>query len=315
MHRVIGYRPDGKGKGTVRRISQVVKRSMGMLQGERECEDDEDDKGKVGWSRIGKANWLIVKPDLYALDHASPSPESGPEMVVLSSVVQISSSDYYLTADGGYRGASSFSPEFATVKPSCTNEQPDIAPFKTDFNVVKDNIKWLQDVAITDGFVLKCGLVPPYTDNFRFKVYHVLFKPLQCSEASTDNAEDRESSDKVDDLDGIFLIGNWLTFNDTTKGGLENIKKTHHVVPIPAYNMKGNLIDPHQYHHALEGATVELHFTLTHWSFSAKADQPVSMCVDTYTGDIVMICVISPPIYTPGTPSKCTVSQFFDPNQ
>ena len=32
MHRVIGYRPDGKGKGTVRRISQVVKRSMGMLR-------------------------------------------------------------------------------------------------------------------------------------------------------------------------------------------------------------------------------------------------------------------------------------------
>ncbi|KAG2151048.1 uncharacterized protein EDB93DRAFT_1249543 [Suillus bovinus] len=48
MHHIIGYRPDGKGKGTVHRISQVVKRSMGMLQGERECEDDEDDKGKVG---------------------------------------------------------------------------------------------------------------------------------------------------------------------------------------------------------------------------------------------------------------------------
>ncbi|KAG2152594.1 uncharacterized protein EDB93DRAFT_1249106 [Suillus bovinus] len=48
MHHLIGYRPDGKGKGTVHRISQVVKQSMGMLQGERECEDDEDDKGKVG---------------------------------------------------------------------------------------------------------------------------------------------------------------------------------------------------------------------------------------------------------------------------
>ncbi|KAG2095412.1 hypothetical protein BD769DRAFT_1678335 [Suillus cothurnatus] len=270
----------------------------------------------VQWSRIGKANRLIVKPNFDALDHASPSPESGPEMAVLSSVVQISSSDYYLTADGGYRGASSFLPEFASVKPSCTNERPDIEPFKTDFNVVKDNIKWLQDVATTDGFVLKRGLVPPYTDNFRFKVRHVLFEPLQCGEASTDDAEDgEENSDKVDDLDGIFLIKNWPTFNDAAKGGLENIKKTHRVVPIPAYNMKGNLIDPRQYRRALEGATVELHFTLTHWSFPAKADQPASMGVDTYTGDIVMIRVISPPIYTPGTPSKRTVSRFFDPNQ
>jgi hypothetical protein len=97
-------------------------------------------------------------------------------MAVLSSVVQISSSDYYLTADSGYRGASSFSPEFATVKPSCANEWPDIEPFKTDFNVVKENIKWLQDIATTDGFVLKRGLVPPYTDNFCFKVRHVLFE-------------------------------------------------------------------------------------------------------------------------------------------
>jgi hypothetical protein len=110
------------------------------------------------------------------------------------------------------------------------------------------------------------------------------------------------------DLDGIFLIENWPTFNDAAKGGLENIKKTHRVVPIPAYDMKGNLIDPRQYRRALEGATVELHFTLTHWSFPAKADQPASMGVDTYTGDIVMIRVISPPIYTPGTPSKRTVS-------
>ncbi|KAG1816360.1 uncharacterized protein BJ212DRAFT_1299650 [Suillus subaureus] len=269
----------------------------------------------VQWSCIGKANRLIVKPNSDAPDDASPSPESGPDMAVLSSVIQISSGDYYLTADGGYRGASSFWPEFATVKPSCANEWPDIDPFKTNFNVVKENIKWLQDIATTDSFVLKRGLVPPYTDNFHFK-------SLQCGEAgfddsedAVDSTEDTEENSAKADLDGIFLIENWLAFNDAAKGGLEEIKKTHRVVPILAYDMKGNLIDPQQYHCALEGATVELHFTLTHWSFTARKDQPATMGVDTYTGDIVMIRIIAPPIYTPGTPSKRTVLRFFNPNE
>ncbi|KAG2128766.1 uncharacterized protein EDB93DRAFT_1108908 [Suillus bovinus] len=54
VHHIIGYRPDGKGKA-VHRISQVVERSMDVLallkrqvEGERECEDDKDDQGKVG---------------------------------------------------------------------------------------------------------------------------------------------------------------------------------------------------------------------------------------------------------------------------
>ncbi|KAG2152645.1 uncharacterized protein EDB93DRAFT_1273391 [Suillus bovinus] len=65
MHHITGYRPDGKGKGTVHRISQVVERSMGMLQSERECEDDKDDKGKVGHEKSVDGIQFVLPTDSY----------------------------------------------------------------------------------------------------------------------------------------------------------------------------------------------------------------------------------------------------------
>jgi hypothetical protein len=126
---------------------------------------------------MGKADRLVVQNTLCLPDtNDSPPSESTPEVAVISAITQISSNDFYLTADAGYKGPSTICPEYSSIKPSCTNEQPDVEPFKADFDVVRSNLRWLQDVATTDGFILKRGLVPPYTDGFRFKVRHVLFE-------------------------------------------------------------------------------------------------------------------------------------------
>jgi len=113
-------------------------------------------------------------------------------------------------------------------------------------------------------------------------------------------------------LDGIFSIENWPAFSDAARGGLDSIRQTHRVIPVPAYDLEGKLIDPCYYRRHLEGALAEVHFNLSHWSI-AKQGVPGK---DVYTADIVLIRVIAPPraTATPRTPLKRKVSAFIHPD-
>ncbi|KIM59159.1 hypothetical protein SCLCIDRAFT_1217936, partial [Scleroderma citrinum Foug A] len=57
--------------------------------------------------------------------------------------------------------------------------------------------------------------------------------------------------------------------HEETHTELQELSATHCVIPVPAYDVKGNLIKPDTYRHSLEDAIVELHFNLTHWSIAA----------------------------------------------
>lgn len=65
--------------------------------------------------------------------------------------------------------------------------------------------------------------------------------------------------------------------------------------------MHGGLIDPHFYRSRLSGALVEMHFELTHWSMRGKNDEAGR---DTYTADVVALCVLVPPKPVVVTPKK-----------
>ena len=104
---------------------------------------------------------------------------------------------------------------------------------------------------------------------------------------------------------------NWPAFSDAARGGLDSIRQTHQVIPIPAYDIEGKLIDPCFYRHYLEGAVAEVHFNLSHWSI-LRQGVPGK---DVYTADIVMIRVLVPPraSATPRTPLKRKVSAYIHP--
>ncbi|KIK22942.1 hypothetical protein PISMIDRAFT_45642, partial [Pisolithus microcarpus 441] len=70
--------------------------------------------------------------------------------------------------------------------------------------------------------------------------------------------------------------------------GLMAMTPTHHILPIPAYDVAGDLIRPSAYHCSLQHAIVEVHFTLSHWAI-------VKAKCDVYRGEIQMICVLVPP--------------------
>ena len=116
----------------------------------------------------------------------------------------------------------------------------------------------------------------------------------------------------VASLNAIFCIENWPAFSDAARGGLDSIRQTHRVIPIPAYDVEGKLIDPHYHCRHLEGALAEVHFNLTHWSISRQGVPGK----DVYTADIALIRVLVPPraAATPCTPLKRKVSAFIHPD-
>jgi hypothetical protein len=107
----------------------------------------------------------------------------------------------------------------------------------------------------------------------------------------------------------MFPIANWPVAQEAAKQALKMIVDTHRVVPIPAYDMQGHLIAPIQYRSRLEGAVVELHFELSHWSIGGKETEPSS---DTYVADVTQIRVLVPPKPRVVTPTKRKVLRRID---
>ena len=66
--------------------------------------------------------------------------------------------------------------------------------------------------------------------------------------------------------------------------------------------MQGHLIAPFQYCSHLEGAVVELHFELSHWSIGGKETEPSS---DTYVADVTQIQILIPFKPQVVMPTKC----------
>ncbi|KAI5988492.1 hypothetical protein F5J12DRAFT_898182 [Pisolithus orientalis] len=241
-----------------------------------------------------------------------PHDDSSSDLAPISTIIQINSNDYWLIADANYCGPGEIWPEFAIIKLSCVVQMPNITPFTTDWANVMDNLCWLQDAIAMPKFTMKQGLFTtagPCGPCFR--LHHVLFKALDTDNLATwDGAGSgaQSNKDKTNDLDPIFSIENWPTFSDAARGGLDSIRQMHWVIPIPAYDLEGKLIDPCFYHCYLEGAVVELHFNLSHWSILRQGIPGK----DVYTADIVMMHVLVPPhaSATPCTPLKRKVSAY-----
>ena len=81
---------------------------------------------------------------------------------------------------------------------------------------------------------------------------------------------------------------------------------THRVNYLEAYDMHGRLIEPSRYRRHLQGAMVQMHFTLTHWSIDQKKKGQVLVpACDTFAADIYSMRVLIPrQNHGPVTPRK-----------
>jgi hypothetical protein len=109
----------------------------------------------------------------------------------------------------------------------------------------------------------------------------------------------------------VFRIEIWPVLHEAARAEIQEMHATHCVVPIPAYNLEGELIKPQSYRRTLEGALVELYFNLTHWSIAGR-DRILGS--DVYTADVFMIRVLAPPRATLAmTPWKRKINLFVEP--
>ncbi|KAJ8589092.1 hypothetical protein M405DRAFT_818618 [Rhizopogon salebrosus TDB-379] len=99
-----------------------------------------------------------------------------------------------------------------------------------------------------------------------------------------------------------FDIHNWPVSSEAARHDLETMVETHRVVPIPAYDVDGNLIHPQNYRKMLRGAIVQVDFHLTHWSIARKQDG--TSAADSYTADVVSIRVLNEPTTSVTTKRK-----------
>jgi hypothetical protein len=94
----------------------------------------------------------------------------------------------------------------------------------------------------------------------------------------------------------------WPAHFDEAKKALLEMRDTHTANYINAYDVRGRMINPENYRKMLQGAIVQMRFTMTHFSIGAKKNKEEEAC-DTYIGDIDSIRVVIPPKpVAPSTP-------------
>lgn len=203
-----------------------------------------------------------------------------PERVILSAIACIDHDDFWLTADGGYHGTTTVCREILDVKPSCALTTPGLEPVKSDFATVLHNLRQITEQCITPGYAAgKSFFTGDHSNTTRFKLRHQLFETLQ---------DDGDRND-APDADDPYSFERWPLTRERHRAELLKLKNTHRILPIPAYDLANDLLKPSTYRRYLQGALVEIHFSLTHWGIAGIKR-------DVYGGEIEIIRLLEPPL-------------------
>lgn len=135
-------------------------------------------RDKVEWIRDGKGHKLVVKNTKPVDDDAENLPP--PEMAMVSLIAVISTNDFWMSSDAGWKGPTAFTKTLADAKASCTGEKPNVDTFGDDFVTAITNLQWFQDQIATHGFTVKKGALigqpGAIPDTYKVKIRHSLFE-------------------------------------------------------------------------------------------------------------------------------------------
>jgi hypothetical protein len=88
-----------------------------------------------------------------------------------------------------------------------------------------------------------------------------------------------------------WTMSNWPVISPEAQHDRDELVSSHRPVPLPAYDINGNLIAPHRCKAMLAGAIARVTFTLTHWFIhsTSKDDSPAT---NSFVGDIQSIRIL-----------------------
>ncbi|KAI6019140.1 hypothetical protein EDC04DRAFT_2901882 [Pisolithus marmoratus] len=207
---------------------------------------------------------------------------TSPDAAVLPAIVHIGLNNFWLTSDGGYHASpNTMWKEIVNVKLSCTISDPGVEIVSSDFPHILHMLHIFTKNCITPGYssgksFFSSGEMGPRC----FKLHHQLFESLYGGMLDGDTNGVLFSD--------LFSFELWSLTIEKNHAKLLALKLTHHILPVPAYNLSGNLIKLSAYQCSLQGTLAEVHFTLCHWPIA-------SLKHDVYSGQIQLIHMLSPP--------------------
>lgn len=101
---------------------------------------------------------------------------------------------------------------------------------------------------------------------------------------------------------------NWPVIHSEAQDARNQLCSTHRPIPLPAYDMDGNLIPPDCCKTALPGAIARVTFTLHHWFIGSKPKEDITAS-NSFVADIQLIRVLVDPPFQITSPKKRKTTQ------
>ncbi|KAJ7442657.1 hypothetical protein FB451DRAFT_99147 [Mycena latifolia] len=233
-------------------------------------------------------------------DPSKPEAE-GPSPFVFSMIVFITYENFYGMPCANWNGPTIQTRTFADAKLTFTGKAPTHPHLAKDFHESWAKLAKIFDSAKTPDAHGQRGVLIPPSENAsldsKLKFTHRLFETVQ------------EGDEDDDDVPVEFTIQQWPVRSDAAKKALAELKSTHRVIHLPAFDAspEGKVIPPGAYKTQLAGALAQIQFTLSHWSIRSKTKCGSSNTVDVFAAaNLVHIRILNPPANCPPSPSKRT---------
>ncbi|KAG1890684.1 uncharacterized protein F5891DRAFT_986837 [Suillus fuscotomentosus] len=222
---------------------------------------------------------------------------------IIRGVFEISRNDFNFTPDANFNPSNVFHGRFSDVKLSCrlTAGRNDMFRFSSeDFPDVLDNIAHFEGLIPRERDYEKLSAVHVSLGQRSIRLIHGLFELNITYQAKNqdkyDTASDEDDDCSTNSLSSDFDIATWPVA-DRCKGHLQDLRSTHNVCPLPAYDTDHSLIPPLEYESKLKGALVEVHMAFFHHRVkNAKRD--------VFNAILRQLTVLSPPAAMPINPFK-----------
>ncbi|KAM6495451.1 hypothetical protein JOM56_008157 [Amanita muscaria] len=252
---------------------------------------------KLVWERVGNDERLVTEEaaemaaaecwTFFESGQLGHVPEP-PLPVILSAVVSVAEEDYCLTSCAMWMGPSDTAPSLADANATCLGVAPQHVVFADDYEQVLKNVRLLVEAGRTKGSAFQKGLL---VDDKHLEFCHALFERVDsCTLHGGNKGLVHESTSGA--LPVELRITGWPSEGEETMGALSSMVATHRVNYLEAFDMHGRLIAPREYRRHIQGALVQIHFTLRHWTIVGKD----ARCFDTFTADIFSLRVLEPPL-------------------
>jgi len=257
---------------------------------------DPDAHARLEWIRSGNDNIAVKKGDdvndQISSKHLSNHQQPGSP--TLSAIVLLTEEDFWLSSDGYWEDPTPSSPSFADVTISCTGAAPPPKDILADFGNVVENINVLVGRMRTRERNMKhVRVLSAITLSPKVKFQHNLFKKRHLPSPETVGENEVQNVyAEADDQALDISTAHWPTNSRASAAALYDIRGTHRIRPLPAFDINGQVVQPGNYRQLLAGAVVQIKFTLMHRAISSSPETPG---FDKFRASIIGINVLQSP--------------------